>query len=124
MSDIEKVIHQFFQERVVPVIESSIQRAVRQALAEKEQPASTKEKPYLDAQESAQYIGDELSTFYKRISRKEIPRHGPKGRIFCKKSDLDAFISQKQSKSIRQIHDEVEDALMCLPAKRGRRKAA
>ena len=124
MSEIEKIIHQFFKEQVVPVIESSIQKAVRQALAEKKQPASTNEKPYLDSKESAQYIGDKLSTFYKRIHRQEIPRHGPEGRIFCKRSDLDAFISQKRSKSIRQIRDEVDKALMGMPIRRGRRKAA
>jgi len=111
MSELEKILQNYIKLFLLPLIEKAVNKAVKQAFSEINQPSSDTDKKYLDAKESAAYIGDELSTFYKRIHKKEIPRHGPAGRIFCKQSDLDAFISQKQSKSIEQLHAEVDEFL-------------
>lgn len=124
MSEIEKIISIYIKEQLSPIIESSVKKAVKQALAEQSSSTSNSEEKFLDTQSSAQYIGDKLQTFYKRIHRKEIPRYGPPGRIFCKKADLDAFIGQKQSKSIHQIQAEAQEGLLSNPKRKGRRKAA
>lgn len=62
---------------------------------------------FLTAQESADFIGDALQTFYGRTSRGEINTYGSGKRIFCKKSELIAWKEKYRTRSKEALKQEV-----------------
>ncbi|MEP4532106.1 MAG: helix-turn-helix domain-containing protein [Cyclobacteriaceae bacterium] len=58
---------------------------------------------FLNAQESAAYLGDAMPTFYRRVSEGELPTYGGGKKIFCKESDLMDWLSQSRSYSKEQL---------------------
>ena len=62
---------------------------------------------FLDAQTSADFIGESLSSFYRRTSNREIPHYKRGKKIFCKKSELIAWIEGGKKKSQQEIIKEM-----------------
>ncbi|MDF9794968.1 hypothetical protein OKW21_000231 [Catalinimonas alkaloidigena] len=111
MNDFEMLIQRYLQQAVAPIIEQSVKKAIRESLPNHALKKKDDDKEYLNASESAAFIGDTMSTFYKRIFNKEIPRYGTPKRILCKKSDLEAFILRGRKKSKTELEEEAEELL-------------
>jgi len=111
MENFENLFHQYLHQHVKPLIQESVKQAVRQLMDEQPSHQSETAKKYLTLEEAAAYTRYATSTIYKMIHYRQIPRYGSKKKVLFKKSDLDAFISQKFSPSQKDLEQEVNELL-------------
>lgn len=65
-------------------------------------------KEFLTLEETAEYLNLSKSALYKATSRKEIPFYNPGGKkIYFKRIELDAWITQGKSVSDVEIEEEM-----------------
>lgn len=65
-------------------------------------------KEFLTLEETAEYLNLSKSALYKLTGRKEIPFYNPGGKkIYFKRTDLDAWITQGKSVSDVEIEEEM-----------------
>lgn len=74
--------------------------------------AKTQERPF-DALESCSYLKVKLSTLYSYTHKNLIPCYRPTGRkLYFLKSDLDAFLLGKRSKSNDELEQEAANFVL------------
>lgn len=111
MSSLENSLTQCIKEALLPEIKTLIHQAVKEALDNHPSITGVVEEEFFTAEEAAAYVKEKLPNFRKRLMRGEIPRLGPDGKVYCKKSDLVAFMSQQPAKTKQQLEAEANDAL-------------
>jgi len=83
------------------ILENSLKQIIKEALLEalasgeldlSNRPTQPPEDSFLDAPASAAFIGESLSSFYRRTSNKELPHYKRGKRIFCKQSELKTWL--------------------------------
>ena len=65
------------------------------------------EKEFLDAPSSAEFIGESLSSFYRRTSNREVPFYKRGKKIFCKKAELIKWLESGKKKSRAEVLESV-----------------
>ncbi|MEN7550103.1 helix-turn-helix domain-containing protein [Rapidithrix thailandica] len=63
---------------------------------------------FLDAPASADFIGESLSSFYHRTSKREIPFYKRGKKIFCKRSELTEWLEAGKHPSRFEIRSELQ----------------
>ncbi len=108
--DRNQVINDFLTTLIAPVVKE----AVREELARHAHLSDNQnlEDEFLNAKESAEFIGDALQTFYGRTSKGEISTYGSGKRIFCKKSELMAWKEKQRTKPKEAVEQEVDSYLV------------
>jgi len=105
----ENIINSLLRDYIAPLLREVIREEINYLKPFLEN--SSQKDEFLTAKESAEFLGDALQTFYGRTSKGELPTYGSGKKIFCKKSDLMAWLEKKRTKSISDLDEEVNDYL-------------
>ena len=95
-----------FRQFLKSILKEILQELLPELLQELHYNQSTSSEEFLDAQKSAAFIGESLSSFYRRTSDRDIPFYKRGKKIFCKKSELIAWLESGKKKSTKEIEDE------------------
>jgi hypothetical protein len=60
---------------------------------------------FLGAQQSADFIGESLSSFYQRTSKREIPFYKRGKKVFCKRSELIAWLESGKKATRKEMRN-------------------
>ena len=95
-----------FRQFLKSILKEILQELLPEVIQELQLIQSTSSEEFMDAQKSAAYIGDSLSSFYRRTSDRDIPFYKRGKKIFCKKSELIAWLESGKKKTTKEIEDE------------------
>lgn len=101
--NLEGVLSQFFLQIFIAALEAVL---LKHDLVISDN-VKENEDEFLDAKKSAEFIGESLSSFYRRTSNREIPFYKRGKKIFCKKSELKLWLEEGKKKTRAEIRREV-----------------
>ena len=104
MNNPEISVQDFINTFLKPAFREVVREELQKQKTNSVQPS---EDEFLTAKESATFIGDALQTFYGRASRGEIATYGSGKRIFCKRSELQAWKEKNRTHSKEDLNEEI-----------------
>ncbi len=102
-----------FLELITPFLKKIILEVLKDYQSLSTSTSALAEDDFLDAHASARYIGESLSSFYRRTSNKELPFYKRGKRVFCKKSELKAWMEAGKSHSRTEIRQQFQQQSAC-----------
>lgn len=72
-----------------------------------------KDEDFLSAEETAKFLKIKLSTLYSKVEKSDLPHYrSGKRKLLFKKTELEAYINERKSKSNQEIADEVDNYIL------------